>query len=59
MSVPISAPSSTPPACQASLGIALTRHDPTSDTWTDTDRLLIHYRFTTPDQGWIYGHIEQ
>ena len=60
--VPISALSNTPPTAGvswASLGIALTLHDPTSDTWTETDRLWIHYRFTTPDQAWIYGDIEQ
>jgi len=62
MAVPLSALSSASPTTGtswATLGIALAQHTAATDTWTDTDRLLIHYRLSSPDQPWIYGDIEQ
>jgi len=42
----------------AAIVVALAQQDPNGDTWVDGDRILLHYRFSTPDQSWIYGDIE-
>ena len=59
--IPLSAVSSSAAALGtswANLVITLTRHDPTGDTWTDDGRAVLHYRLSSGDQQWIYGHIE-
>jgi len=59
--IPLGAISSSPPALGGNWGnlvIVLTRHDPTSDTWTDNGRAALHYRLTGPGDSWIHGNIE-
>ncbi len=43
----------------ANMLLTLAYHDPTSNTWIDDNKILIHYRLSTSDQSWIYGNIEQ
>ncbi len=39
--------------------VVIASHDAAADTWTDGDRMLLHYRLSSPDQAWTYGNIEQ
>ena len=62
LGVPLSTLSSAAPSAGtawATLAIALASLDPTTGNWSDSDHLLIHYRFSTAGQQWIYGDIEQ
>ena len=61
MGVPLSVISSAPPAAGSAWGtlaIVLASLDAATGNWADSDRLLIHYRFSTGSQQWIYGDIE-
>jgi hypothetical protein len=39
--------------------VILAAYDATGGTWATGDRMLLHYRLSTPDQAWTYGNIEQ
>ncbi len=43
----------------ADILVVLAYYDSTNNWWTDGDRMLVHYRLSTPDQAWLYGNIEQ
>jgi GH15 family glucan-1,4-alpha-glucosidase len=58
--IPIAAVASDHPSfgyAWADVIIALAERN--GDTWVDQDRILLHYRLSTPDQPWIFGNIEQ
>jgi GH15 family glucan-1,4-alpha-glucosidase len=60
--IPISVFASASPSfgnAWVDLSVILVSHDATTDTWSDADRMLLHYRLSTPDQAWTYGNIEQ
>ncbi len=62
MVVPIAALSSSPPAfgtSWATLAVTIGRADGSSHFATDGNKVLIHYRLSTPDQQWTYGQIER
>jgi GH15 family glucan-1,4-alpha-glucosidase len=39
--------------------LVLAAYDSAKNAWSDGDKMLLHYRLSTPDQPWIYGNIEQ
>ncbi|WP_447986979.1 glycoside hydrolase family 15 protein [Nitrospira sp. Nam74] len=59
--IPLSAVSSTgqPSPGQAYVVLALAGPGPTPDSWDETGKVLIHYRWSMSDEAWIYGNIEQ
>jgi GH15 family glucan-1,4-alpha-glucosidase len=62
LAVPISAVSSGPPAfgtAWATLAVTLARADTSPSGAVDGNRVLVHYRLSTPDQPWSYGQIER
>ena len=44
---------------QAYLILTLAHRGPGAETWVDDGKVLVHYRWSRPDQAWIYGNIEQ
>lgn len=59
--IPLSAISSTgqPSPGQAYVVLVLAGPGPSPDSWNETSKVLIHYRWSTRDEAWIYGNIEQ
>ena len=60
--VPIMALSSSPPAfgtSWATLAVTIARADGSQHYASDGNKVLVHYRLSTPDQQWTYGQIEQ
>lgn len=61
MVVPIAALSSGPAplgSSWATMALTIARADGTPQFATDGNKILIHYRLTSPDQSWTYGNID-
>ena len=48
-----------PGSAWAALTVELARHDPATDAWIGDGRVVLHYRWSSSADAWIYGNIEQ
>jgi GH15 family glucan-1,4-alpha-glucosidase len=42
----------------ATLAVALAARDAAGAAWVDGPKVLVHYRWSRPDQAWTYGNVE-
>ncbi len=60
--IPILALASAAPApgsAWAAIHVELSRYDPVSGAWIGDGRVSLHYRVSSREQPWIYGHVDR